>query len=162
MWRFTFFFWLHFHSQDLPEPYTSIRPKRTPEHITPEWMRYKRGKPCGVLTFFVNWFPQPECSRTHTSMKPNWKKTWKACGVFSSFAFISTARTFQKPTAAWEAKNKPTAKSFQKPTPEWDTKKRWKPCDVLTFFCELTFTARTFQNPTPQWDRKTQENHVAF
>ena len=88
MWRFTFFFWLHFHSQDLPEPYTSIRPKRTPEHITPEWMRYKRGSPCGVLTFFVNWFPQPECSRTHTSMKPNWKKHEKHV-AFSVFLTLS-------------------------------------------------------------------------
>ena len=26
----------------VPEPYTSIRPKRTPEHITPEWMRYNK------------------------------------------------------------------------------------------------------------------------
>ena len=158
MWRFTFFFWLHFHSQDLPQPYTSIRPKRTPENITAEWMRYKRGKPCGVLTFFVNWFPQPECSRTHTPQGNRIeKKTWKACGVFSFFDFISTARTFQKPTAAWEAKNEPTAKSFQKPTPEWDTIKKKEPCCVLPFSFWVHFHSQDLPNLTPQSDQKEHE-----
>ena len=32
-----FYFWLHFHSQDLPEPYTSSRPLKQ-ENITPEGM----------------------------------------------------------------------------------------------------------------------------
>ena len=76
-----FFFWLHFHSQDLPEPYTSIRPKRTPEHITPEWMRYKRGNPCGVLTFFCELVSTARMfQNTHlneTELKKNMKSMWR-------------------------------------------------------------------------------------
>ena len=166
---FYIFFWLHFHSQDLPEPYTSIRPKRTPENITPEWMRYKRGKPCGVLTFlWISFHSQnvPE----HTPQGNRIEKKHEKHVAFSVFFdFISTARTFQKPTAAWEAKNEPTAKSFQKPTPEWDIIKKKEPCCVLPFSFWVHFRSqdlpepytsirpkRTRENITPEWMRYKQ------
>ena len=90
------------------------------------------------------------------------KKTWKACGVFSFFDFISTARTFQKPTAAWEAKNKPTAKSFQKPTPEWDTIKKKEPCCVLPFSFWVHFHSQDLPEPYTRkhntWMNEIQKN----
>ena len=150
MWRFTFFFWLHFHSQDLPEPYTSIRPKRTPENITPEWMN-------GVLTFFVNWFPQPECSRTHTSMKPSRKKHEKHV-AFSVFLTLSPQ---PEPSRSLQLHER------QKTSPQLNPsrslhlneiqQKRRNHVAFYLFLSEFIFTARTCQNLTPQSDQKEHE-----
>lgn len=51
-WRFKLLFlWVDFQSQNLPDPYTSMRPPK------------KTWKPCGVLSFLLSWSSRPATSR---------------------------------------------------------------------------------------------------
>ena len=76
------------------------------------------------------------------------EKTGQPCGVLSCFlCFVSTARTFQKPTAEWAAKRKTTAKTFPKPTPEWDTIKKKKTMWRFNFFLWIDFHSKNLPEP---------------
>ena len=92
LWRFNFFLWIDFHSKNLPEPYTSMRPKNT-------------GKPCGVLSFFVvHLHSQHVPAEWETKTKQSWnlpeayismgpwdrKKPGKRCGVLIFFVSWSS------------------------------------------------------------------------
>ena len=104
MWRFNFFWWVDFHIHNLPEPYTSMRPKKTrktmwrfklflwvdlhnqklPDAYT--WMsegQKKEGKPCGVLILFVGWASQPKpCRSLRLHEKQTKRKTMRRFKFF--------------------------------------------------------------------------------
>ena len=115
------------------------------------WRRgKKRGKTMWGPTFYLTSFSQPgpagtthlhpaaERRKRYTRMpstQQNKRKTLRRCNFFCCVSFPSQnlpqqsplelrTRTFQKPTAREEAKNKPKAKNFEKPTPDRDTIKR--------------------------------------
>ena len=173
MWRFNFFCWGNFPSQNLPQhsplelrtrtfqkPTAQGEAKNKPkaktfQKPTPQWDAIKKeGKPCGVFTFFAQLvFP----ARTFHE--------GKQCGVLTFFAalifptrnlprhspFELRTRTFQKPTTRWEAKNKPKAHTFQKPTPDWDTIHRGENHVAFSLFLLSSFSQPEPSTTQPFW-----------
>ena len=123
MWRFHFFCWVRFPSQNLPQHSPFQLRTRTFQKPTAQGEAKNKPKTAPSRRLHLN-----------ETLEKRGKTMWRF-HFFCSVSFPSQnlpqhgpfqlqTRTFQKNIAQGEAKNKPKAKIFQKPTPKWETIKR--------------------------------------
>ena len=113
------------------------------------WRRFylkTKKTPCGVLSFWVSWFSQPEPSTT----QPVWVTNRNLPEAYSSKKTKKQTQNENLPEACTSVKYNKT---------------EGKPCGVLSFFGELVFPARTFHNtarlsyePEPSRSLQLKEN----
>ena len=179
MWRFHFFGSVSFPSQYLPRHSPFELRTRTFQKPTTRWEAKNKPK---AHTFQK---PTPDWDTIHRGENHvafSCDFTFFAEFIFPARTFHNTAllsyepRSFQKPTAQGEAKNKPKAKTFQKPTPQWDAiKRRENHVAFSQIFCSVSFPSqnlpqhrpgdlrtRTFQKPTAPWEAKNKPKAKTF
>ena len=157
MRRFHFFMCFGFRGQKVPED-------------TPPWDRTKpRWTLCGAWTSFLrtshlhqtkrNTRKRDTWSRFYLKTKGNtmwrfiffWWVGFPSQNLPQHSPFELRTRTFQKPTAQGEPKNKPKTKTFQKPAPQWDTIKQGENHVAFYLFLVSWFSQPEPSTTQPVW-----------
>ena len=178
------FLWLDLHSQNLPEPYTSMRPKKT-------------CKPCGILSFLMIHLHSQNLPEAYSSMRskktlpkpsrslpPGWatKNRGETMWRFNFFLWVDF-HSHNLPEPDTSMRPKKTRKTMWRfklflwvdlhnqnlpDTYTWmsEGQKREKTMWPFNPFGGLSFTAKTLQKPTPAWEtnkeRKTMRRFKFF